>query len=1038
MPGLQSIVSAWTKINHDHVDYVENSPARDDGVGGVGAGVGAAGTAGGGVAAGDGVGPGVGVGPGAGGAPGGVGIGAALGAAPGAAYAIPQMPSSSSLSSYSFAKGGGTLSIGQVGGGGGGGSGSVTSDTQSLTNGSAGAAAAGPMSTPAMMSALAGAQRHPTHRPPSASAALAPSSAHPTPAAAAARLRDPTLLSSAHAHGPGPPPSRSSGASALRRPSRRSHHHHHHSHHHHAQHHGVGGGATSHLHGQLESYDGHHGRARASDVNFDSFPPPQAGADAILGRRKSAQSGGAAGPGLGGPTAGDHRRIGEPPASLPHGAVAGGGGGGLARSPSSSLWHSTRSSSSGKSSSSASNSVTASLDQLVRSGGPGNRAADAATLAELNAHAESALRTMRDLSSQLPHGMGAGPPGAAAGGMMPMANGGTPTQSNLSGPLTTRSIPIPGSDQQQKDSQPQQQQQHQLQPQRQQPQQTRPTARRGFHRQKLRRSHSRTDLVREMAFDRAALKRGSRARSSKGLRQHRMNQYGLGGGPSDPSTRQAPAPGSNWMQGWHPTMAEPSRRRQSSSGSSATAITGNRSLENLEKPPSGGGARDVANGGDQVAAPGEQPSPPVATVDAGNLEAPSSLPPQPQYGANAPPAQGCDRCAQMEATLLSLQADLEYLRTLELQREFTCKDCENGSAHHGSTSKRLQRAESLQPIKQDTAYPTMSSERSTASAASVGSRGSRASSRLHRRRSAGGSISTGPRTKPTNFASRTSMFLRDASKRLTDLSTRHKRQVKQTTHERAYWQNDMHLKLEKFAMMCKNLNEEAAQRSNEVRETKALLDKMTAERNTLVSQVDTLRARVELYEGEIVERSRMREGWEREKDEMLASADQAAKEAEMTVDELSSRLDLAVETIENERKQQRMRRQIIFPNPRPSLDAAKPGDGAPASPRHRPNSVEPPRVDDLERILKSKEAAKKAQMSLQTAMLQSAAREKAMQSRLEAMERELAAAKAAASDGGDDDYGYQLETQTPVKWEGGGMSIRRTSSTTSLGSDTAL
>jgi len=275
------------------------------------------------------------------------------------------------------------------------------------------------------------------------------------------------------------------------------------------------------------------------------------------------------------------------------------------------------------------------------------------------------------------------------------------------------------------------------------------------------------------------------------------------------------------------------------------------------------------------------------------------------------------------------------------------------------------------------------------------------------------------------------MFLRDASKRLSDLSTRHKRQVKQTTHERAYWQNDMHLKLEKFAMMCKNLNEEAAHRSNEVKETKALLDKMTSERNTLVSQVDTLKARVELYEDENVEQSQLREEWSREKTEILDSINRAVKDRDATTDDLTVRLELAVETIKNERKHHAMRRQIIFPSTKPPLerrDTDCSNQSAPASPHYRPNMAsECLKEDDLERIQRTNEVAQKAQMSLKEAMLQNAKREKAMHLRLNAMERELADAKAVID---DNDYRREVAS-SGVELD---MSIRRVSSTASLGS----
>lgn len=491
------------------------------------------------------------------------------------------------------------------------------------------------------------------------------------------------------------------------------------------------------------------------------------------------------------------------------------------------------------------------------------------------------------------------------------------------------------------------------------------------------------------------------------------------------------------MQDWFPSQPLPGtiNKRQSSSSSSGTAITGNRSLFKQ-------GANDTIH---EIAAsfPEKQPFPTTATARNNNVAA-LHLPSKQPLGTNT---GNCDRCAQMETTLLSLQADLEYIRTLELQREFECKECDNGSIHHSVRPERMD--SSLPPINQNTTYPSMSSERSVSSAVSIGSRGSRSTSRMYRQKSDNGNGSIGRLGRTTtnrSLASRTSMYLRDASKRLSDLSTRHKRQVKQTTHERAYWQNDMHLKLEKFAMMCKNLNEEAAHRLNEVKETKALLDKMKCERNTLVSDVDTLKARVELYEDENVEQSRSREEWSEEKTRILDSIDQAVKDRDRTIDDLSNRLELAVETIENERKHQRMRRQIIFPSSRPSpsqsnlerRDSGKPGDNnntsAPSSPHYRPNvSLELPKVDDLERIQKSKEVAQKAQMALQAAMVQSATREKEMQLRLDAMERELAEAKSMMADSS------QGEVHVPLlEMEGGGMSIRRSSSTTSLGSAGAL
>ena len=558
----------------------------------------------------------------------------------------------------------------------------------------------------------------------------------------------------------------------------------------------------------------------------------------------------------------------------------------------------------------------------------------------------------------------------------------------------------------------------------------------------------------------------------------RMGSGGGGGG----------RPGSQWMQGWIPPNPIPltSRRRESSSGSSGTAITNNRSLDILNENQiytSGSNVRTGAAGRLSASAMSG------ALGSGGGLGGLSAALQQPKLPSqlNNPTQQqqqqggggagcsttNCDRCLQLETTLLSLQADLEYLRTLELQREYNCQTCDDGGGGGGSvhgnssTAKggngggpRLERMDSsLPPINQNTAYP---SDRSVSSAVSIGSRESRTSSRIPGRRTSTSSIGQRHRSSSTiggrggrSLASRTSMYLRDASKRLADLSTRHKRQVKQTTHERAYWQNDMHLKLEKFALMCKNLNEEAAHRSNEVKETKALLDKMTSERNTLTSQMDTLRARVELYEEENILQSQLREEWEKEKSIIFDSIDTTAKDRDVSLDDLSHRLSLAVKTIENERKQQRMRRQIIFPQTSKLMDnsshSAKLGagdnnntysasGGNNPSPHSKSNSSlgDPPISEyDLDRIQKSKELAQKAQLSLQTAMVQSAAREKAMQERLDGMECELAEARAAAKMRMVPSGPVEMEVPlSPMEGSDNGvkMSLRRSSSAASMGS----
>mmetsp|Transcript_30328 Transcript_30328/g.51900 ORF Transcript_30328/g.51900 Transcript_30328/m.51900 type:complete len:885 (+) Transcript_30328:289-2943(+) len=725
-----------------------------------------------------------------------------------------------------------------------------------------------------------------------------------------------------------------------------------------------------------------HGGHNSSNHNhINPLPPPQAGADAILGRRKPA--------GIGQSSSHQHYNFdmasamglqqihqGEPPPSLSTSSeqqdtkrAAAAASGGLQRTQSSSLWHSqksTQSNQSGHSSRSSSNSVTASLDKM-------------------DAAAQAAMAELNSVNSSLNQGLANFSVSNRSAQRSSVPNPITNISSNASAATNNSSRNILK-----------------------------------FNRQKLRKSHSRSDLVREMALDRRHNNPSEQVHQfseSNPLQQRVSEKSSTSGTGSSNATpisslnmsvgksanfptsletssnnsarqstlrngRSAEAPSFNshtMMQDWNQSLT---MRRQSqasagvSSGGSTPVIsnhnnlTGDRRVSNLSQ----GGNLDAIN---------EQ-----KPVDIGVVNIPSSQlqRQQQQQQQQMDPGSGCDRCVQMESAILSLQADIEYVRTLELQKEFVCRECESGPP----------------PPAQ-----------SVSSAVSLGSRGSR-SSRLPRRKSAAGDKSSiGGRL------SRTVVFLRDASKRLADLSTRHKKEVKQSHYERAYWQNDMHLKLEKFAMMCKNLNEDAAQRSNEVKELTSKLEKVTSERNGLVSQVETLKARVGLYEGESVVQSRLRDNFEKGEAGALDLFDKAMKGRDETIEDLSNRLAAALEEVERSRiSGNSMRRHIIFPPSRSMSHNSDPfGDAgsAPPSPKIRRSmcSEEEGEHDDSAKL------SEKAKLSLEASMVQSSEREKALQSQLDVLEQELEQARAILQDT-DDHY---LEAQ---------LSMKHTSSNSSL------
>lgn len=543
---------------------------------------------------------------------------------------------------------------------------------------------------------------------------------------------------------------------------------------------------------------------------------------------------------------------------------------------------------------------------------------------------------------------------------------------------------------------------------------------RKYARQRIRKSHSRTDLVREMALDKN-FTRGNRRESSTTAATEANDASSVASGVTVPRRNSAflsflegdeeldLSATNNFATGTS-ALDVPLNNRSSSAmkatfmSTDSTQMRQNMAMNQgwFPKPPTSrmSSLEQSSDGSSTVGAANTNNHNNYAKTGQSNLSPTNQIKPKSgNLGASLKAAQqletisDCEKCSQLEATLLSLQADLEYLRTLDLQNEFVCKDCESGSCRPMQNGGPNQQPA---PIAEK-----LSSGHSVSSAVSLGSRGS---SRFppKRRPSFGNSVTGVPRSLLPTTGSRTATFLRDASKRLSELSNRHKRQVKQTTHERAYWQNDMHLKLEKFAMMCKNLNEEAAQRSNEVKETKLALDKITAERNGLVSQVETLKARVALYEEESVEHSRLREKWEMDEVQKLDTNGKTAMERDEVVEDLSVRLDLALRTIENERRQQQQRRQIIFPTAsRPSSATRSNSDisSAPSSPHHpRIPAAEPiTSVEEFELIQKSKEVARKSQLSLRASLTQTSVREKAMQRRVEILEQELSETKLRSS-----------------------------------------
>ena len=239
---------------------------------------------------------------------------------------------------------------------------------------------------------------------------------------------------------------------------------------------------------------------------------------------------------------------------------------------------------------------------------------------------------------------------------------------------------------------------------------------------------------------------------------------------------------------------------------------------------------------------------------------------------------------------MALQADLDYLRSIIAQNEFICADCEASSSSK-SPSKRRSSA---------VAVPSSgASVSSTKSKKSISTSTSRKSKKNKFGSSAQLSQLSGDPDKPHE-----SDALNDASQRLTAVASRHKRQIEHMTKETARWQNDMHLKLSKMSMMCKDLNDESAKRKEEATSIQATLAKVRADRNALESEVESLRARIALYEKEDVENDRVSQALDDKEMAELDRMDSAIEDRDGALSKMSSHLDRALISLEAERKEQ--------------------------------------------------------------------------------------------------------------------------------------
>lgn len=214
----------------------------------------------------------------------------------------------------------------------------------------------------------------------------------------------------------------------------------------------------------------------------------------------------------------------------------------------------------------------------------------------------------------------------------------------------------------------------------------------------------------------------------------------------------------------------------------------------------------------------------------------------------------CRHCTKFETELAAARDDMEYLRSVGLRNEYTCSSCNTEALTH----------------PEDAAHPSSSLESS----------------------------------------------LRISDRLLDEVTARHKAQLEQLTKDRQRWQHDAHVKLQKYAGLCQDLNEEATIRNEEVISLHKEVGSLRLERDQMAAELETARATIAQHERDAQERKVLETKQQYYESKGLDEADAAIKKRDAVIEDLSTRLRKTLDILEVEREQQRQRRQIIFPSQR--------------------------------------------------------------------------------------------------------------------------
>lgn len=189
----------------------------------------------------------------------------------------------------------------------------------------------------------------------------------------------------------------------------------------------------------------------------------------------------------------------------------------------------------------------------------------------------------------------------------------------------------------------------------------------------------------------------------------------------------------------------------------------------------------------------------------------------------------------------------------------------------------------------------------------------------------------------------------------------------------------MQLKLEKFAHLCDNMNNESAVRGEDYKALQNELENVRTERDQLIGEVDEVRAAAIVHEKEREDHRRVQDRMTMYENRGLQQLEHGIKKRDETIAQLSARLETSLDTLAKEREQQRQRRQIFFPK---SSGNAQHDDSTTVGNNQADNSQQA----EVERL---RAELLEAQRKMETCQLEAKQRETALLFRCDVLEKQV-------------------------------------------------